>query len=254
LATSYPSRKDLTSIRANRGKSETNDEPGHQLDEAKEELRERDEDLHQATQNQGELVRRYKERRELARKYAEIEKDHQLHCKLAELLGPRGLQLRLLRDAERDIVKYANAVLDRLSGGQISLRLRGEENSEASAGKALMLEAVDRGATINVELLSGSQKFRVAVSIALGIGQYGGRQRCPIESVIIDEGFGCLDANGRDFMIQELQNLSGQLRRILLVSHQDEFARAIRDGYRIEVGENGSRQVNRFDEIAFGRL
>ena len=64
---------------------------------------------------------------------------------------------------------------------------------------------------INVAFLSGSQRFRVAVSLALGIGQYASRQHRPIESVIIDEGFGCLDRQGRQVMIQELQNLRGQL-------------------------------------------
>jgi hypothetical protein len=35
-------------------------------------------------------------------------------------------------------------------------------------------------------------------------------------------------------MIQELQNLLGHLRRILPVSHQEEYADAFGDGYRVE--------------------
>ena len=93
--------------------------------------------------------------------------------------------------------------------------------------------------------LSGSQKFRVAVSLALGIGQYASRQHRPIESVIIDEGFGCLDRHGRQVMIQELQNLRGQLRCILLVSHQEEFAEAFSDGYHFTL-EDGATRVTRF--------
>src|SRR5207248_3776877 len=98
---------------------------------------------------------------------------------------------------------------------------------------------------INVAFLSGSQKFRVAVSLALGIGQYASRQHRPIESVIIDEGFGCLDKEGRQVMVQELQNLRGHLQCILLVSHQEEFADAFPDGYRFEL-QNGSTRVTRF--------
>jgi DNA repair exonuclease SbcCD ATPase subunit len=98
---------------------------------------------------------------------------------------------------------------------------------------------------IRVEFLSGSQRFRVAVSLALGIGQYASRRHRPIESVIIDEGFGCLDKTNRQVMIQELQNLRGQLRRILVVSHQDEFATAFSDGYHFEL-TNGTTEVARF--------
>ena len=93
--------------------------------------------------------------------------------------------------------------------------------------------------------LSGSQKFRVAVSLALGIGQYASRQHRPIESVIIDEGFGCLDSQGRQVMIQELQNLRGHMRCILLVSHQEEFAEAFANGYKFELN-NGTTAVTRF--------
>src|ERR1700722_17257726 len=100
---------------------------------------------------------------------------------------------------------------------------------------------------INVTFLSGSQKFRVAVSLALGIGQYASRQHRPIESVIIDEGFGCLDSQGRQVMIQELQNLRGQMRCILLVSHQEEFAEAFADGYHFQL-ESGATRGKRFQK------
>jgi exonuclease SbcC len=163
---------------------------------------------------------------------------------LATLLGRDRLQLHLVRQAERQVVDYANAVLDRLSGGQLFLKLRGEAGGDGTAAKALELEAHNRSTgelPINVAFLSGSQKFRVAVSLALGIGQYASRRHRPIESVIIDEGFGCLDKVGRQAMIQEMQNLRGQLKCILLVSHQEEFADAFADGYYFELKERSTR-------------
>jgi DNA repair exonuclease SbcCD ATPase subunit len=171
------------------------------------------------------------------------EGDHIRHSRLAQLLGRDKLQLYLVRQAERQIVDHANAVLDRLSGGQLYLRLRpGEEGGEPE--KALELESYNRttgAAPINVAFLSGSQRFRVAVSLALGIGQYASRQHRPIESVIIDEGFGCLDRNGRQVMIQELHNLRGHLHCILLVSHQEEFADAFNDVYRFTLTDGTTR-------------
>jgi exonuclease SbcC len=128
------------------------------------------------------------------------------------------------------------------------LRLAGQSGGEDSSTKALELEAHNRHTgdkPINVAFLSGSQRFRVAVSLALGIGQYASRQHRPLESVIIDEGFGCLDRFGRQLMIQELHNLRGHLRCILLVSHQDEFADAFADGYRFEL-TNGTTVATRF--------
>ena len=207
----------------------------------------KDDDL-QAARRQKMVFDGYREQRaKLSEQFKRIDGEFNRYKILAELLGRDRLQRHLVRTAERQIVDYANAVLDRLSGGQLFLRLVGSDDG-ASADKALDLECANRvtgGSAINVAFLSGSQKFRVAVSLALAIGQYASRQHRPIESVIIDEGFGCLDRQGRQVMIQELQNLRGQLHCILLVSHQEEFADAFPDGYRFEL-KDGATQVTRF--------
>jgi exonuclease SbcC len=186
-------------------------------------------------------------RGDLADEHREADAAHVRYKTLAELLGRDRLQRHLVRKAERQIVDYANGVLDRLSSGQLFLRLVGSDDG-TGADKALDLECANRvtgGSAINVAFLSGSQRFRVAVALALGIGQYAGKQHRPIESVIIDEGFGCLDRAGRQVMIQELQNLRGHLHCILLVSHQEEFADAFPDGYRFEL-DGGATRVTRF--------
>ncbi|HEX5270576.1 MAG TPA: SMC family ATPase, partial [Gemmataceae bacterium] len=201
----------------------------------------------EAQQERRKLADLQTRREQLQAQVLEVDREFKVLAQLAELLGRDRLQLYLVRQAERQIVDHANAVLDRLSGGQLYLRLRGGEAGEAGSENALELEAHNRttgGQPINVAFLSGSQRFRVAVSLALGIGQYASRQHRPIESVIIDEGFGCLDRNGRQVMIQELQNLRGQLHCILLVSHQEEFAEAFNDGYHFELNE-GSTKVRR---------
>jgi hypothetical protein len=45
-------------------------------------------------------------------------------------------------------------------------------------------------------------------------------------------------------MIQELQKLRGQMRCILLVSHQEDFAEAFPDGYHFELSD-GATKVRR---------
>jgi DNA repair exonuclease SbcCD ATPase subunit len=218
------------------------------LQEARQTSRTRDDALAQARHQHAQLESERRERLQLEQEQKEAAAELANLKKLADLLGRDRLQLHLVRRAERQVVDHANAVLDRLSGGQLYLRLCGEAGGEGGADQALDLEVHNRVTgerPISVAFLSGSQKFRVAVSLALGLGQYASRQHRPIESVIIDEGFGCLDRQGRQVMIQELQNLRGQLRCILLVSHQEEFADAFADGYRFEL-QNGTSVATRY--------
>jgi DNA repair protein SbcC/Rad50 len=214
-----------------------------QLTAAKQEATAKEELLQVAREEKAILDRHRQERERLRAKTLELEREWNHWKMLSELLGRDRLQRHLVRTAERQIVDYANGILDRLSGGQLFVRLVGSDDGSATE-RALELEAYNRvtgGSPINVAFLSGSQRFRVAVSLALGIGQYASRQHRPIESVIIDEGFGCLDRNGRQVMIQELQNLRGHLQCILLVSHQEEFADAFADGYRFELADGATR-------------
>jgi DNA repair protein SbcC/Rad50 len=160
---------------------------------------------------------------------------------LSDQLGEKGIQKAIINKAEIEIVRLSNQMLDNLSGGRSKLRLR-----EAGGNKkALDLEVWDSetgGAKpILAGLASGSQRFRIAISLALGIGQYIGHESNRIESVIIDEGFGSLDREGRESIIQELYNLSQHLKRIILVSHQEEFSRGFSTGYEVQLVDGASQ-------------
>jgi len=182
------------------------------------------------------LAREAEDRRALADRALDAKGRAAVAATLAGLLGWEGLQRQLLREAERAIVAESNPILGAISGGEMQLRLCAEGDDE----RALQLEAIVRThgslQAIKAPYLSGSQRFRVAVSLALAIGRCmrHGRDR-PIESVVIDEGFGSLDARGRREMIAQLRELKGYVARIILVSHEQEFADAFDDGYRFEV-------------------
>ena len=164
---------------------------------------------------------------------------HRLHKKLDDLLGGTGLQLDLVREAEGQIVALANETLDHLSDGELSL----EEDAAADAGKAFDLRARRAGGDpIGVSFLSGSQRFRVAVAVALAVGRFAAGRARPLEAVVIDEGFGSLDRDGLRAMADELKRLQQRaaLRRVILVSHQDEFTDQFPVGYELTPGETGT--------------
>ncbi|MHB8595814.1 MAG: AAA family ATPase [Ktedonobacteraceae bacterium] len=189
-------------------------------------------------------------RAELEQQKLEADKFYYLYDILAKHLGRSGLQLYLLNRAEDAIVEFANQTLNGLSHGRMRLELRRESSELHRVDKALDLVVYDRETGEHAEpiaLVSGSQKFRIAVSLALAIGRYTNREAHRIESVIIDEGFGSLDRAGRDDMIQELSELGRHLSRIILVSHQEEFAYAFPNRYSLKLVD-GSSHVTLMDE------
>jgi DNA repair exonuclease SbcCD ATPase subunit len=143
--------------------------------------------------------------------------------RLATLLGRTQLQARLLTDATTGVEAYANDTLARISGCTVEIALRQEAKRGESALDILVNDQSSAQEPLEVAFISGSQKFRVAVALAAGLGQYLGGGTS-IRSLIIDEGFGSLDADGRQRMIHELRALAEHLDRIIVVSHQEDFA------------------------------
>ncbi len=193
-----------------------------------------------------QLSENFTRRQELTKQLREQEQNQVVHEELDRLLGREGLQRDLVRTAERAIVRSANDTVQNLSLGDLSIEL---DQDQEGPDKALTLcvRRAENPAAIPVNFLSGSQKFRVAVAVALAIGRYASGQARPIESVIIDEGFGSLDRDCLHAMSEEFRNLqqTQTLRRLILVSHQDEFVSRFPVGYRLEPSPTGSK-VTRF--------
>jgi DNA repair exonuclease SbcCD ATPase subunit len=170
------------------------------------------------------------------------EREHDLHKKLDTLLGQNGLQRELVRDAEQQIVGLANDTLQHLSDGDLSLEQDDEAAGRDDKAFALRVRRAGDSLPIGVLFLSGSQKFRVAVSVALAVGRFASGRARPLEGVIIDEGFGSLDKDGLRAMADELKRLqrSQSLKRVILVSHQDEFTDQFSVGYQLRPGVNGT--------------
>lgn len=218
------------------GRKEAQRWAGAERDKAKEQL--------------GDLEGMRERRQALGQQKLEAERMQHLYAMLAKHLGKSGLQLHLLRRAEHAIVAFANQTLSGLSHGRMRLEWPHERETQVQTDKALDVVVRDReigNCAVAIGSVSGSQKFRIAISLAMAIGRYMSRDGRHPEAVIIDEGFGGLDKAGRDDMIQELRTLGEHVARIILVSHQEEFAHAFPNRYRFKL-VNGSSCVTLMDE------
>lgn len=200
------------------------------LAEARAALHQAEQDLEQAQDHRDTLRDEYNRlsraqqvRAQLSTQLAARRQRSRIARRLATLLGRTQLQARLLTDATTGVEAYANDTLARISGCTLEIALRQEEKRGESSLDIFVNDRSSAQEALEVAFISGSQKFRVAVALAAGLGQYLGGGTS-IRSLIIDEGFGSLDADGRQRMIQELRTLAEHLDRVIVVSHQEDFA------------------------------
>jgi exonuclease SbcC len=145
------------------------------------------------------------------------------HARVASSLGnhlkANNFEAWLLEEAMDVLIDGANRLLDELSGGSYSLRVRKSQFEVVDHRNARL--------TRTTRTLSGGETFLVALSLALTMAEQlaeltGMSSR--LESVFLDEGFGSLDQESLDVVASVLDELVGRGRTVGIVTHVRELA------------------------------
>jgi DNA repair protein SbcC/Rad50 len=173
-------------------------------------------------------------RAQMAAELVQLESQAALLNLLIDPLGRKMLQARLLHGALAGILDAANDVLARISDGNLQLEL--ELGDDDDDWQIVVRDAMAPDQPIEFLYVSGGMKFRVAVAMAMGIGEYlaerSGTQR--VGMLVIDEGFGSLDDEAQDALIDELERIASEVGTVIVVSHTEKVKEAIFDGYLVE--------------------
>jgi exonuclease SbcC len=74
------------------------------------------------------------------------------------------------------------------------------------------------GATVSPRSLSGGERFLVSLALALGLSDFRS-VKMPIETLLLDEGFGTLDPDTLEVALAALSQLQTESRQVGIISH-----------------------------------
>lgn len=212
---------------------------------AKTESRRADEELQGAKEELLRLEEQDRGARARREEFDEAQREFGYFHLLAEALGHSGLRAKVVQTAQERITNLANEVLSKLSNGEWQVELPPVSDDELEIHARNMAQPGSRPRPF--EYLSGGEKFRVAVSLAIAIGQSVLGERY-VDTLVIDEGFGSLDESNRDLMAKEMGHLSEEVLRggrVVVVSHLDDVRGDFGSRYRISKDRDGYVEVER---------
>ncbi len=171
-----------------------------------------------------------------------------LHEELARAFGRDGVQAMLIEQSLPELERIANGLLDQLTEGRgsthVSLRTQ-RENASGKTVETLDIQISDDLGTRDYEMYSGGEKFRVDFALRIALSRLlAMRSGASLPTLIIDEGFGTQDEDGRDRLVAAINTISSEFRLILLVTHIEGLRESF--GQRIQVtkdAERGSQAV-----------
>lgn len=142
-----------------------------------------------------------------------------------------------------EVAAAANHRLRVLSGGRYTFVPSTARESRGRAG-GLGLDVLDEysGKTRPTKTLSGGESFLASLALALGLADVVAGQTGVglLNTMFIDEGFGTLDADSLDLVMETLDSLRGEGRVIGVVSHVDELRQRIPSRLRVRRAAEGS--------------
>lgn len=157
-----------------------------------------------------------------------------------------GVPALLIEQALPEIEAQANDLLERLSNGTMSLKFETQaeykDNKRTDKKETLEIKISDSsGVYREYEMYSGGEAFRVNFAIRLALSRVlAHRAGARLQTLVIDEGFGSQDANGRQRLIEAINQVRGDFEKILVITHLEELKDAFPARIEVEKGTNGS--------------
>ncbi|MFE9797156.1 AAA family ATPase [Streptomyces goshikiensis] len=177
--------------------------------------------------------------------------DHQVARHLADLAaGTSGdnqyrmhLEAYVLAARLEEVAKAANTRLERMSSGRYALS-HTDARPSGRGRSGLALEILDQwtGQTRDTGTLSGGESFFASLALALGladvVAQESGGSR--LDTLFIDEGFGSLDEDTLEEVLEVLDELRSYSRVVGVVSHVADLRRRIPTQMQVRKSQDGS--------------
>ncbi|HWD01254.1 MAG TPA: SMC family ATPase [Amycolatopsis sp.] len=183
--------------------------------------------------------------------FAPIEAEYTELRALAEVVNGRGQNSRkmslrsyVLAARLEEVALAATARLRTMSQGRYSFVHSDAAGARGTRG-GLGLDVLDdySGAVRPAKTLSGGESFLASLSLALGLADVVASETggALLDTLFVDEGFGTLDAETLDIVMNILDELRAGGRVVGLVSHVEELRQRIPMRLRVHKSRTGSR-------------
>ena len=178
---------------------------------------------------------------------ARIENERSIYQELASAFGKKGIQAMIIEGAIPDLEAETNTLLSRMTEGRMQVKLETQrDNKKGLAMETLDIKVSDELGTRNYELFSGGETFRINFCLRVALSKLLARRAgAQLRLLVIDEGFGTQDAQGKERLVEAINAIQDDFDKILVITHIQELKELF--PVRIEVvktAEGSSYYVN----------
>jgi len=186
-------------------------------------------------------LRRQREEKRAQEQAAAEEKG--IYDELTLAFGKKGIQAMIIEAAIPEIEEEANRLLARMTDGRMHVRFETQrETKKGDTVETLDIAIADEVGTRPYENYSGGEQFRVNFAIRIALSKLLARRAgAQLQTLVIDEGFGTQDTQGRGRLVEAINTISEDFRFILVITHIEE----LQDAFPVRIDVTKTAQGSR---------
>jgi exonuclease SbcC len=168
-----------------------------------------------------------------------LRREQEVYQELQRAFGKNGVQAMLIESAIPDIEEEANRLLARMTRGTMQVRFETQRDTRrGDTVETLDIHISDALGTRAYETYSGGERYRINFAIRIALSRLLARRAgAQLRMLVIDEGFGTQDSEGRDGLIDAINAVRDDFSCILAITHIEELKDTF--NVRIEVEKTG---------------
>jgi exonuclease SbcC len=139
--------------------------------------------------------------------------------------GKKGIQAMIIEAVIPEIEFEANRLLARMTDSRMHVRFETQrETLKGDTLETLDINIADELGTRPYELFSGGEAFRVNFAIRIALSKLLARRAgAQLQMLVMDEGFGTQDTDGRQRLVEAINSIQDDFARILVITHIEEL-------------------------------
>ncbi|HUX77716.1 MAG TPA: SMC family ATPase [Anaerolineae bacterium] len=165
------------------------------------------------------------QRADKLKRQGELAAEKSIYEELRTAFGVRGVPAMIIEAAVPEIEVEANRLLARMTGGRMHVRFDTQRETQAGeVRETLEIKIADELGTREYSLYSGGEAFRVNFAVRIALSKILARRAgAQLQTLVIDEGFGTQDTQGRERLVEAINAIQDDFARVLVITHIDEL-------------------------------
>lgn len=161
-------------------------------------------------------------------------------ARLYEVLGKDELRTFVLSLVEENLITQTNDELQKLCQGRYEIVHQSRRMKLTP--EFYILDKFREGGLRKVSTLSGGETFMVSLAMALGLAEMT-RGKAEIDSLFIDEGFGTLDQDSLEDVLDMLKQIQTRGLMVGIISHVKALTNALPVNLQVTKKQDGTSSV-----------